>query len=122
MANQFYECNFPFQFKDYFLIWESTHQFEVKVQILQLLAQTTFKKKLDVEFDKVSNAKKTRVKKIFIEGIEQPIQNRCIQSKFHIVQKDNSVKYINQLRPYHFQTSSIRNLQTIDPESSFFFN
>ena len=39
VANQFYECNFPFQFKDYFLIWKSTHQFEVKVQILQLLAQ-----------------------------------------------------------------------------------
>lgn len=49
VANQFYEYNFPFQFKDYFLIWESTHQFEVKVQILQLLAQPMPKKKLDVE-------------------------------------------------------------------------
>jgi hypothetical protein len=43
VANQFYEYNFPFQFKDYFLIWENTYQFEVKVQILQLLAQPTKK-------------------------------------------------------------------------------
>lgn len=110
VANQFYEYNFPFQFTDYFIHWETTHQFEVKTQIIQLIAQTTFKKKLDVEeflkpFDKVSNAKKTRVKKIFIEGIEQEIQNRSIQSKFHIVQKDNSVKYINQLRPINLTKS-----------------
>jgi hypothetical protein len=58
----------------------------VGTQILQLLAQTT-------------------IKKIFIEGIEQQIQNRYIQSKFHIVQKDNSVKYISQLRPINLTKS-----------------
>lgn len=83
VTNQFYEYNFPFQFNDYFIHWETTHQFEVKTQIIQLIAQTTFKKKLDVKeflkpFDKLSNAKKTRVKNIFIEGIEQEIQNRSI--------------------------------------------
>ena len=51
-------------------------------------------------FYKVSNAKKTR-----IEENEQEIQNRFIQSKFYIVQKDNSVKYINQLRPINFTKS-----------------
>jgi hypothetical protein len=76
VANQFYEYNFPFQFTDYFIHWGTNHQFEVKTQIIQLLAQKTIKKKLDVEeflkpFDKLSNAKKTRVKKIFIQGIEQ---------------------------------------------------
>ena len=54
VANQFYEYNFPFQFKDYFLIWKSTHQFEVKVQILQLLAT----------FNGLSNSNKTKIKKI----------------------------------------------------------
>jgi hypothetical protein len=49
VANQFYEYKFPFQFKEYFLIWKSTHQFEVKVQILQLLAQQRPKKEFDVE-------------------------------------------------------------------------
>lgn len=51
-------------------------------------------------FDKVSSAKKTR-----IEENEQEIQNRFIQSKFYIVQKDNSVNYINQLRPINFTKS-----------------
>ena len=77
VANQFYEYNFPFQFNDYFIHWESTHQFEVKLQIIQLLAQTTFKKKLDVEeflkpFDKVSNAKMLKrheLKRSLLKGL-----------------------------------------------------
>ena len=104
VANQFYECNFPFQFKDYFLIWKSTHQFEVKVQILQLLAQPRLKKEFDVEkflatFNGLSNSKKTKIKKLFIEGIEKEIENGSLQLKFQIIQKDGSVKNTNQLMP-----------------------
>ena len=104
MANQFYEYNFPFQFKDYFLIWENTHQFEVKVQILQLLAQPRPKKEFDVEkflapFDGLSNSKKTKIKKLFIEGIEKEIENRSLELKFQIIQKDDSVRNVNQLVP-----------------------
>jgi hypothetical protein len=81
VAKQFYEYNFPFQFKDYFLSWETTHQFEVKIQIIQLIAQPTLKKKFDVEkfltpFDTLANSKKTKIKKLFIEGLEQEIENR----------------------------------------------
>lgn len=104
VANQFYDYKFPFQFNDYFNHWKNTHQFEIKTQVIQLLAQPTVKKKLDIEkfmkpFEKISNSRKTTVKRILIEGIEQEIQNKSIQSKFHIVQKDNSVKYVNQLKP-----------------------
>lgn len=104
VANQFYEYNFPFQFKEYFLIWESTHQFEVKVQILQLLAQPTPKKEFDVEkflapFDGLSNSKKTNIKKLFIEGIKEEIENRSLELKFQMIQKDGSVKNTNQLVP-----------------------
>jgi len=110
VANQFYEYNFPFQFKDYFLIWESTYQFEVKVQILQLFAQPRLKKKLDVEkflapFDDVSNSKKTKIKKLFIEGIEKEIENRSLESKFQMIQKDGSVKNTNQLVPLNLTKS-----------------
>ena len=104
IANQFYEYNFPFQFKEYFFYWEKTHHFEVKTQVLQLLVQTTIKKKLDVQqfmrpFEKISNARKTTVKKILIESIQQEIQNKFLQPKFKIVQKDNSIKYLNQIKP-----------------------
>ena len=104
VANQFYEYNFPFQFKDYFLIWKSTHQFEVKVQIIQLLAQPRPKKKFDVEkflapFDGLSNSKKTKIKKLFIEGIKEEIENRSLELKFQMIQKDGSVKNTNQLVP-----------------------
>ncbi len=110
VANQFYEYNFPFQFKEYFLIWESTHQFEVKVQILQLLAQPRPKKEFDVEkflapFDGLSNSKKTKIKKLFIEGIEKEIENRSLKLKFQIIQQDDSVKNLNQLVPMNLTKS-----------------
>lgn len=104
IAHQFYEYNFPFQFNEYFLYWEKTYHFEVKTQVIQLLVQTTIKKKLDVQlfmepFDKLSNARKTTVKKILIKSIEQEIQNKSLQPKFKILQKENSVKYLDQLKP-----------------------
>jgi hypothetical protein len=104
IAHQFYEYNFPFQFNEYFLDWEKTYHFEVKTQVIQLLVQTTIKKKLDVQqfmepFEKISNARKTKVKKILIKSIEQEIQNKFLQPKFKILQKDNSVKYLDQLKP-----------------------
>jgi hypothetical protein len=68
------------------------------------------KKKLYVEkflapFDGLSNSKKTKIKKLFIEGIKQEIQNSSIQSKFHIIQKDGATKYIRQLRPINLTKS-----------------
>ena len=91
---QFYEYNFPFQFKDYFLIWKSTHQFEVKVEIIQLLAQSRPKKKFDVEkflapFDGLSNSKKTKIKKLFIAGKIDTLIFNQLQAKH--------TEYLNEL-------------------------
>ena len=64
VANQFYDYNFPFQFNNDLIHWKNTKYFEVKTQVIQLLAQTTLKKKLDVQqfmkpFDKLYNVQKT---------------------------------------------------------------
>jgi hypothetical protein len=81
-------------------------------------------KKLDVQqfmkpFEKVSNLKQTTVKRILIESIEQEIQNKFLQPKFQILQKDNSVKYFNQIKPinitrakfiYFYENINIRDL------------
>ncbi len=54
-----------------------------------------------------------------IESIQQEIQNKFLQPKFHIVQKDNSVKYLNQIKPidvtkakfiYFYENINIRDL------------
>ena len=124
VANQFYDYNFPFQFNHYFFHWKNTKHFEVKTQVIQILGQTTLKKKLDVQqfmkpFDKVSNVQKTTVKKILIESIEQEIQNKFLKPKFKIIQKDNSVKYLDQIKPinitkarfiYFYENINIRDL------------
>lgn len=75
-----------------------------KVQILQLFAQARPKKVFDGEkflapFDGLSNSKKTKIKKLFIEGIEEEIENRSLKLKFQMIQKDGSVKNTNQLVP-----------------------
>lgn len=70
-------------------------------------------------FEKVSNVKKTTVKRILIESIDQEIQNKFLQPKFRIVQKDNSIKYLNQIKPinitkakfiYFYENINIRDL------------
>ena len=123
MAKQFYDYNFPFQFKDYFLIWESIHQFEVKLQILQLIAQPKPKKEFDVEkflapFNGLSNSKKTKIKKLFIEGIDKEIENRSLKLKFQMIQKDGSVKNTNHLVPLSLTKSKyIYFYENIDSKS-----
>ena len=58
---------------------------------------TKTKKKLDVEkflapFDGLSNSKKTKIKKLFIEGIEKEIENRSLELKFQMIQTYESYK------------------------------
>jgi hypothetical protein len=124
VARQFYDYNFPFQFNHYFLHWKNIQHFEVQTQVILILGQTTIKKKLDVKqfmkpFEKVSNVKKTTVKRILIESIDQEIQNKFLQPKFRIVQKDNSIKYLDQIKPinitkakfiYFYENINIRDL------------
>ena len=124
VANQFYNYNFPFQFNHYLLHWKNAQHFDVKTQLVQILGQTNIKKKLDTEefmkpFEKVSNLKKTTVKRILIESIEQEIKNKFLQPKFQIVQKDNSTKYLDQIKPinitkakfiYFYENINIRDL------------
>lgn len=110
VAKQFYEYNFPFQFKDYFLNWNTVHEFEVKAQILQLLSQPTQEKKMDIErffasFDELSNSKKTEIKQLFIEGILAEVEMHSLELKFKIIQKNDSIKILKQLRPINFTKS-----------------
>jgi hypothetical protein len=59
-------------------------------------------------FEKVSNIKKTTVKRILIESIDQEIQNKFLQPKFRIVQKDNSIKYLNQIKPININITKAK--------------
>jgi len=110
VANQFYECNFPFQFTDYFLIWEDKNKFQVKRELLELFSQPRPKKKFNVEkfllpFESFSNSKKTKIKKLFIEGIEKEVENNFLKLQFELIQKDGSVKKTTELKPINLTKS-----------------
>ena len=102
--------NFPFQFNDYFLTWGSVYEFEIRVEMMKLLAQPRPKKTFNARnflapFDGLSNSKKTKIKKLFIEGIEKEIEDKFLQRKFQMIQKDGSIKNINELIPINITKS-----------------
>ena len=112
IAKEVYEYNYPFQMNEYFLTWKTIYQFQVKSQIIAVIAKNSLKKELYIqEFLKqfnVPNQKQTQLKQMIIEAIYQQIKNQLIQPQFKIIQKDGSVRKINKL-----QTQDIRKIKVI---------
>lgn len=112
IAKELYEYNHPFQMNEYFLIWKTIHQFQVKSQIIEVTAKKSIKKEFYIqeflEQFKVPNRKQTQLKQMIIEAIYQQIKNQFIKPQFKIIQKDGSDKKINKL-----QTQQITQIKVI---------
>ena len=68
----------------------------------------------------LSNKKKTQLKQMIIEAIYQQINNQLIQPQFKIVQKDGSIKKINNLQTQDIsQIKLIYFYETVDYKSLF---
>ena len=44
IAKQLYEYKYPFQINEYFLTWKNIYQFQVKTQIIEVIAKNSLKK------------------------------------------------------------------------------
>jgi len=112
IAKELYEYKYPFQINQYFLIWKTIYQFQLKSQIISVTAKNSLKKEFYIqEFLKrfnVSNKKQTQLKEMIIEAIYQQINNQFIQPQFKIIQKDGSIRKINKL-----QTQDIAQIKVI---------
>jgi len=112
IAKELYEYNYPFQINEYFLIWKTIYQFQVKSQIIAVTAKNSRKKEFYIqEFLKgfnVPNQKQRQLKQMIIEAISQQRKNQLIQPQFKIIQKDGSVRKINKL-----QTQDISQIKVI---------
>ena len=112
IAKQLYEYKYPFQMNEYFLTWKNIYQFQVKTQIIEVIAKNSLKKELYIqEFLKrfnLSNKKQTQIKQMIIEAISEEIKNQLIQPQFKIIQKDGSIRQINKL-----QTQDISQIKVI---------
>lgn len=86
----------------YFLTWKKISQFQVKTQIIELIAKNSLKKEFYIqEFLKrfnLSNKKQTQIKQMIIEAISEEIKSQLIQPQFQIIQKDGSIRKINKLQ------------------------
>ena len=68
----------------------------------------------------LSNKKQTQLKQMIIEAIYQQINNQLIQPQFKIVQKDGSIKKINNLQTQDIsQIKLIYFYETVDYKSLF---
>jgi phosphoribosylaminoimidazole (AIR) synthetase len=64
--------------------------------------------------------KKTKLKQMLIEAINQQINNQLIQPQFKIIQKDGSVKRNNKLQVHDIgQIELIYFYETVDYKSLF---
>ena len=97
---------------EYFLTWKNIYQFQVKTQIIEVIAKNSFKKEFYIqEFLKrfnLSNKKQTQIKQMIIEAISEEIKSQLIQPQFKIIQKDGSIRKINKL-----QTQDITQIKVI---------
>lgn len=124
IAKELYEYKYPFQMNEYFLTWKTNYQFQVKSQIMAITATDSLKKEFYIQkfltrFN-VSNTKKTKLKQMLIEAINQQINNQLIQPQFKIIQKDGSAKRNNKLQVHDIgQIELIYFYETVDYKSLF---
>jgi hypothetical protein len=101
IAKQLYEYKYPFQINEYFLTWKTNYQFQVKTQIIELIAKNSLKKEFYIqEFLKrfnLSNKKQTQIKQMLIEAISAN-KKSVDTTQFKIIQKDGSVKKLTNFK------------------------
>ena len=101
IAKQLYEYKYPFQMNEYFLTWKNIYQFQVKTQIIEVIAKNSLKKEFYIqEFLKrfnLSNKKRTQIKQMIIKAISEQTKSQLMQPQFKIIQKDRSIRKINKL-------------------------
>jgi len=75
IVKELYEYKYPFQVNEYFLTWKTIYQFQVKSQMIEVIAKKSLKKELYIEeFLKrfnIPNKKQTQLKQMIIETIYQ---------------------------------------------------
>ncbi len=94
VGEQLYFYEYPFQFHDYFRHWKNNYQFQVKIELIEVISTLNLKKEFHVEefinqFN-ISNSKKTELKHFIVETIDQLIENQVIRPQIKINTKDNS--------------------------------
>lgn len=112
IAKELYQYKYPFQINEYFLTWKSIYQFQVKTQIIEVIAKNSLKKEFYIQkFLKrfnLSNKKQTQIKQMIIEALSEQIKSQLIQPQFKIIQNDGSIRKINK-----FQTQDITQIKVI---------
>ena len=104
MVNELFCYSYLFYFSNFFNIKLTKNQFEVRFKFIQVFSSINIEKVFWVqEFisSKVSNQRKTTIKKYFIEVIE-------LLQKYDLI--ENNYKYISQANVYKTTKLDVKNI------------
>ena len=103
IAKELYLYDYPFSFPSSFLSYQTNHELQVKLQLIQVMSTNSLEKVFDVnpfldQFN-VSTQKKAYIKKLIAQSFDQLKEHNCIENQFQLITKSGITQKIDKLIP-----------------------
>ena len=103
IAKELYLYDYPFSFPSSFLSYQTNHELQVKLQLIQVMSTNSLEKVFDVkpfldQFN-VSTQKKAYIKKLIVQSFDQLKEHNCIENQFQLITKSGITQKIDKLIP-----------------------
>ena len=101
IGEQLYLYSYPFVFSDSLLYFQNKYDLIVKLEIIQVLSTNSLEKKFPVEnfIQQFPKKKRTQIKNLIIDLLDELKNSKLIESSFNIVLKKGSSKRVKNLTP-----------------------
>lgn len=101
IGEQLYFYNYPFIFSDSLLHFHNKFDLIVKLEIIQVFSTNSLGKRFPVEnlMHQFPKKKRTQIKKLIIELLDELKKSKLIEPSFNIVLKKGSSKKVENLTP-----------------------
>lgn len=111
IAEELYSYKFPFAFPYSFLSYQTDHQLQVKLQIIQAISTHSLEKKFYVNYFlsqfNVSKQKQAYIKKLIVQEFNSLQQKSFIQNQFQLITKSGIIQKVNKLTPLKIGQSEL---------------
>jgi hypothetical protein len=111
IAEELYFYKFPFSFPDSFLSYQTDHQLQVKLQIIQAISTHSLEKKFCgnhflSQFN-VSKQKQAYIKKLIVQEFNYLQEESFIKNQFQLITKSGIIQKVDKLIPLRIGQSKL---------------
>jgi hypothetical protein len=103
IAEQLYWYQYPFSFPSSFISYQTNHELQVKLRIIQCMSTNSLEKVFHaidfLEQFNVSTQKQAHIKKLIVESFHQLQEHNRIENQFKLITKSGLIKEINKISP-----------------------